>query len=171
MSLQVKVNTRHLVYAGISAGLFVLFLGLRIPIWFLFLVLAIYYGYKAVTKERVLVSGVAPTSLSYGQLGTYAVHGDPSDQSYGIYIQLNGKPVFVDVREDDHLQERKKRALMLHENVSALDESLKRFVATNPEFQRRELKSIGLHSEDLERGEVFWGPDGYSLLKGFQFVS
>src|SRR5689334_5708660 len=104
MPLQVKASARYLIYAGVNAGLFAVFLGLRIPIWFLFLVLAIYYGYKAAKKERVFVSAVAPISPAYGQLGRYAVDGDPRDQSYGLYIELNGKPVFVDIREDRQLE-------------------------------------------------------------------
>jgi hypothetical protein len=83
----------------------------------------------------------------------------------------NGKAVFIDVREDRYLEERKKRALLLHESRSVLEDGLKRFLASNPEFQSRQLKTIGLHSDELERAEVFWDPDGYSLLRGFQFVS
>lgn len=161
-------SARYLIYAGVNAGLFAVFLGLRIPVWFLFLALAIYYGYKAVKKEHVFVSGVAPASPPYGQFGRYAVDGD---QCYGMYIKLSGKPVFIDIREDSQLEERKRRALTLYENAVALDESLKQFVLANSEFRPRQLTTIGLHSEDLEQGEVFWEPDGYTLLKGFKFVS
>jgi len=83
---------------------------------------------------------------------------------------LDGRPVFLDIREDDHLEQRKRRALELHQNQLRLEESLRRFVVANPKFQHSTVASIGLHADDLLQGEVFWDPDGYTLLKGFEFV-
>jgi len=165
-----KVETRNLIYAALCAVLFLLFLQLGIAIWFLFLVLAIYYGYGGLKREGPVVRAVSPDSpVTFGQFGSYAVDGDDNDLSYGMYIQIGGRAIFIDIREDRLLEGRKRQALLLHENRNILEKSLKTFIESNPEFQGRDLKSIGLHAEDLERGEVFWEPDGYSLLRGLQF--
>ena len=142
-----------------------------IAVWFLFLCLATYYGYRGFKKERPIVRPANPVPPVYGQLGTYDVDGDPNDPNYGMYIQLNGTAVFVDIRKDRHLEERKRRAFELLENRAALENNLNQFIASNPEFRNREVKSIGLHSDELDRAEVLWDPDGYTLLKGLQFVS
>lgn len=108
--------------------------------------------------------------MNFGVLGSYAVDGDPSDLSYGLYIQLNDRPVFIDIREDSQLAERRRRAIELHENQKALEESLRRFTAENPKFQHSAVASIGLHASDLQQAEVFWDPDGYTLIRGLDFV-
>jgi hypothetical protein len=164
-------RSKNLIYAAICAALFGLFLSLATPIWILFLFLAAYYGYKAFAKPRVLNRPVPEVSqVPYGELGTYDIHGNPDDKGYGFYIRLNGEPVFVDLRQDTHLEERTSRALWLHGNSAALEANLNRFVSAHPEFEHRDLKCIGLHSDDLERAEVFWEPEGHTLLRGREFI-
>jgi hypothetical protein len=106
-----------------------------------------------------------------GKLDTYAIHGDPDDLGYGLYLLLNGDPVFIDIRQDQHLEERKKRALELHANANALEDGLRVFITAHPVFRDRKVDSIGLHSDDLDCAEVFWDPEGHTLLKGFHFVN
>jgi hypothetical protein len=146
------------------------FLKLAIPIWLLFIILAIYYATKAARKHAPPQVRPLGASVNYAVFGAYAVDGDPSDLSYGMYIQLDGRPVFLDIREDQYLEQRKIRAIALNQNKDRLEESLHRFVAANPGFQNSLIASIGLHADDLEQGEVFWNPDGYTLLKGYDFV-
>lgn len=115
------------------------------------------------------MTGVRETEIKYGILGHYAVDGDPNDIAYGLYISLNKNPVLLDIREDSLLEQRKVRALDLCANGSALETALNEFLAANPEFRGRKLASIGLHSDDMKRAEVFWDPEGYTLLIGFEF--
>jgi hypothetical protein len=162
---------KKVVYALLCSLLFVIFLIAGLPVWFLFLILTIYNAYAAMKPNpQHMPPQVTMQQVSYGKFGTYEVHGDPEDLSYGTYIELHGKPVFIAIREDHHLEARKQRATMLYENRSILENNLQQFVASNPEFQQRELKDIGLHSDDLEQGEVFWEPEGYTLLRGLRFV-
>lgn len=86
-------------------------------------------------------------------------------------MQLLGWTVFIGVKEDKFMEERKSYALYLWENRHALEESLTQFVVNNPKFRNRTVGIIGLHSKSLDQGEVFWDPDGYTLLKGLVFVS
>lgn len=46
----------------------------------------------------------------------------------------------------------------------------KLFVLSNSESQNRVLKTSGLHSNNLDEGDVFWEPGGDSLLAGLEFV-
>lgn len=104
----------------------------------------------------------------YGQLGQYDLDGD---RLYGLFIRLSSRPVFVDIREDQWLEQRKEKATFLHQNTIELERSLESFLSSHPEFRARTMNSIGLHSKDLDRGEVFWDPTGTCLLKGLQFVT
>ena len=113
------------------------------------------------------------TVASYvpGVLGNYAPDpADPSDECYGLYLVLSGRPVFVDIREDKYLEERKRKALELFTNSKDLEISLVQFVRENPEFVPRSVTYIGLLSKNLDQGEVFWDPTGYTLLQGLTFV-
>ena len=100
-----------------------------------------------------------------GVLGNYIVD---SDDSYGLFLSINGSPVFVDIREDELLEERKKFAEYLYANTDILEKNLNSFLAKNPDYSTKELTYIGLHSEELDQAEVFWEPDGYSKLKGLE---
>jgi hypothetical protein len=105
-------------------------------------------------------------SVPLGILDRYVVD---STESLGLYIQLNEHRVFVDLREDKLIELRKARALQLYENQQILGKSLNAFIAANPDFRDRQVAYIGLHSKNMEQGEVFWDPTGYTLLKGFEF--
>lgn len=100
-------------------------------------------------------------------LGNYQVDGD---DSYGLFMEVDGNIVFLDIREDKHLDKRKKQALWLFENSKTLDESYREYLSRNPEYKDKWLSYIGLHSDILERGEVFWEPAGYSVLKGLDIL-
>ena len=101
-----------------------------------------------------------------GVLGEYIVD---STKCFGLFIQLGSCNAFVDIKEDKLLEQRKAKALELHENQQLLSEKLIAFLASNPEFSSRRIAYICLHSKNLEQGEVFWDPNGYTLLKGFEF--
>jgi hypothetical protein len=111
---------------------------------------------------------VSNTDHPYGQLGTYDVDGD---KLYGLFIELKGRPVFVDIREDSLLDERKQRAAFLHDNTAALERSLDDFQRQHSDFRTRVVGIIGLHSKDIDRGEVFWDPEGTCLLQGLRFIA
>ncbi|MEP7298412.1 MAG: hypothetical protein ABI702_19690 [Burkholderiales bacterium] len=101
-----------------------------------------------------------------GILDKYVVD---STECFGLFIQLNSYRAFVDIRDDKFIEQRKARALQLYENQELLSKNLRAFLESNAEFRSRRVEYIGLHSKDLEQGEVFWEPNGYKLLKGFEF--
>ena len=101
-----------------------------------------------------------------GVLGRYVLDDTPS---YGLFINLLGDPVFVAVKEDRLVNEREDFARFLADNTDKLESSLNAFLASNPNFADRQLSEIGLHSKVLDQGEVFWEPDGYTLLNGLEF--
>jgi len=68
------------------------------------------------------------------------------------------------------IDKRIEQAKKLHESTQALDASLDAFLVRNPEFVRRSLASIGLHATNVEQGEVFWDPEGHTLLIGTDFL-
>lgn len=108
-------------------------------------------------------------NIEIGKLGKYAVDGDSRDLSYGLFMLLQGHRVFVDIKEDGLIEERKQRAIQLCEGREKLEASLVRFIERNAEYRNRKLASLGLHSNDLQQAEVFWDPEGYTLLRGFEF--
>ncbi len=159
---------RNLIYALINFILFGIFLRLGIPIWFLFALLTIYYGYRAYKGDTRKAREMNP--VVYGILGSYAVDGDAEDLSYGLYIKLGDQDVFVDIREDKLLEQRKLRASALFRATSKLEENLRIYIERNNKFEMKRVASIGVHSDDIEQNEVFWDPNGHSLLVGFEFV-
>ncbi len=110
---------------------------------------------------------VLTASDELGVLGSYIVD---STESYGLFMTINGKAVFVDIREDSLIKEREKQALSLFQNVEKIEKSFNDFLSSNSAYQSKELVYIGLHSSKLDEGEVFWEPDGYTKLKDMQFV-
>lgn len=106
-------------------------------------------------------------AMVYGVLGDYVVDETPS---YGLFIQLCGRAVFVDIKQDQLLDLRKAHAEFLHQHSSELGDRLRQFVEINPRFATRSIQYIGLHSANVDQGEVFWSPDGYTLLQDLKFV-
>ena len=110
------------------------------------------------------------TEPPLGVLGRYAPDSaDPSDLSYGLYIRIGTQLAFVDIREDKFLEQRKLKAVALFDQSKELETSLETFLRSNPEFVPRSLAYIGLHATNLEQGEVFWDPAGYTILRGTTF--
>jgi hypothetical protein len=105
-------------------------------------------------------------SFELGVLGHYTVD---QTKTYGLFLPLKGRNVLIDIREDKLIDERKEFAQYLFDNRDKLEKSLDEFIESNPEFLARQIDSIGLHSEALDQGEVFWDPDGYTGLRGLVF--
>ena len=111
------------------------------------------------------------TSKELAPLGVLGVYEDEiDDECYGLYVELGGRRVLIDIREDKLKDQREARALYLASHTAPLEASLAAFLARHPDYDARQLASIGLHSRDIEQGEVFWEPTGYTLLKGLEFV-
>ncbi|HEX5788576.1 MAG TPA: hypothetical protein VFY03_10370, partial [Woeseiaceae bacterium] len=86
-------------------------------------------------------------AVKLGVLGVYAPDpADSSDECYGLYLLIGGQAVFVDIREDKHLEQRKLKALDLFAHSKELEASLEQFVRDNPTFASRSVDYIGLHS-------------------------
>ena len=105
-----------------------------------------------------------------GVLGTYAPDpADPSDRCYGLYLRIGSQLAFVHIRDDTLLEQRKLKAISLFNHSEDLAISLAQFLNDNPDFGTRSLAYIGLHAKNLEQGEVFWNPNGYTILRGLTF--
>jgi len=115
-----------------------------------------------------MAHSVPRESAPIGVLGVY--EDDADDEVYGLYIELGGGRVLVDIREDKLKAQREERALYLAARTAQLEASLAAFVSAHSEFASRQLATIGLHSKSIEQGEVFWEPTGYTLLKDLEFV-
>lgn len=159
---------RPAVFAGISVFLY---LYLDAALWIAFLLLAVFYFAVDVYKIDRSDSSSTDLATEYashecGVLGRYVID---STESYGLFLTLAGNRVFVDIREDKDVDEREKFARFLSDHSGALQESLDRFLSANPDFASRRIVSIGLHSSNLDQGEVFWEPEGYTLLRELEF--
>ena len=106
-------------------------------------------------------------SYEIGVFGKFIVDGT---EDYGIFIILDRAKVFITIRDDKFFKERKTHAHYLFNNSSLIEESLKKYISMNPEFSNRKISYIGLHSKNLEQGEVFWKPEGYTILEGLKFI-
>jgi hypothetical protein len=114
---------------------------------------------------------IRSAAVTLGVLDVYAPdRADPSYECYGLYLSIGAQPVFVDIRQDMRLEQRKLKAMDLFVHSKELEASFERFIADNPAFSTRSVRYIGLHSKNLEQGEVFWDPTGYTLLKDLTFV-
>ena len=98
--------------------------------------------------------------------GHYEIDSTPS---YGLFVSLLGKPVFVDIREDKLIDKRKEFARFLANNADNLESNLNEFIQAHPDYSSKQIESIGLHAKTLDQGEVFWHPKGYTRLKGLEF--
>ena len=141
-------------------------------LWIAGLLLALFYFGVDVFNIDKSDSSVSTYAELYpahetGVLGRYEID---STQSYGLFVSLGGKPVFVDIREDKLIDKRKEFARYLSDNANELEKNLNEFIAEHPEYSSRQIASIGLHSKVLDQGEVFWEPKGYTGLKGMVFV-
>ena len=145
---------------------------LSLPVWILFSGMAIYFGVKlfgkpATSSGKEVASSVAAAP---GVLGRYEVDGSGEGMSYGLYVLVEERLVLVDLREDEHLAQRIAQAQRLAASSLALTESLARFRARNARYATRHIASIGLHSKNLMRGEVFWDPEGHTSLEDCLFT-
>lgn len=114
-------------------------------------------------KEESCYSNSGPI----GVLGTYIVD---DTESFGMFIELAGKTVFISLREDNLLEQRKKQANYLFNNVPQLEESLREYFLSNPKFVNRKISYIGLHDKHVELGAIFWEPEGHTTLNGTNFT-
>lgn len=138
-------------------------------LWVLFLALSVFYGFIDFVKvKKELGTTLDNYNGAKGILDYYDVDGE---KCYGLYFDLAGESVFIDIKQDKLIEERKARALYIFENSRELDESLAHFLDSNVQYRSKKINSIGLHSDEISRGEVFWEPDGYTLLLGSKFVT
>ena len=140
-------------------------------LWLAALLLALFYfGIDVFHIDKANPSPTAEAERypahNPGVFGHYEIDSTPS---YGLFLSLAGKPVFIDIREDKLLEKRKEFARFLSENVARLESNLNEFIQTHPDYSSKQIASIGLHAEVLDQGEVFWFPNGYTRLKGLMF--
>lgn len=123
--------------------------------------------------KPLMVAKEQPMSVEYpviGVLGRYRPDSD-DDLCYGMYIEIAGHAVFIDIKEDNLLSQRIAFAEELAQHGPELQRSLAAFKLSHVEFANHSVDIIGLHNKDTRRGEVFWEPAGYTLLREFDFVN
>ena len=118
---------------------------------------------KSALRNRSIESPIA-----YGRVGEYVVDSTPS---FGLFIELQKQPVFVNIKKDRFVEGRKAQAEYLFQHQSELNDNLYRFLSENLDYRSKRLAYIGLHSEVLEQGELFWDPAGYTILRGLNFLA
>jgi len=141
-------------------------------LWAPLLLLALFFYavdiYSIDKRKGALHAPIFEQPIAYGRVGEYVVDSTPS---FGMFIELQKEPVFIDIREDRFVEERKARAEYLFQHQSELNDNLARFLSEYPDYRSRTLTYIGLHSRNLEQGELFWSPAGYTLLRGLNFLA
>lgn len=163
---------RKLIRPGVIVLIsLVLFVFTDTLLWIAGLLLALFYVGVDVYNIDKSDTSVADEGAEYpehetGVLGQYEID---STSSYGLFLSLCGNPVFVDIREDKFIDQRKEFARFLVKNAENLEQSLQGFIQTHPDYSSRRVDSIGLHAKVLDQGEVFWHPKGYTRLKGLEF--
>lgn len=159
---------KNLLIAVAAALLCMFFFQQETAVWVLFFGISLYHFYLLIGRKYRSTKALANMeSIRYGELGEYVVDGD---ESYGLYLRLCGWDVSVDIRKDELLEARKDRACALFANSALLERSAQEFIEATPRFKDSRIASIGLHAPDIEQCEVFWEPDGYTLLRGYTFV-
>lgn len=101
-----------------------------------------------------------------GVLGEYILD---MTKLYGMFIKLSDISTFMDIKKDKYFEKRKEYARFLFEHKVELEISLNKFLDRNPEFKSKKITGIGLFSKDLNQGEVFWDPGGYTIFRGLEF--
>lgn len=105
-------------------------------------------------------------SVKFGILDEYVVD---DEKVYGLYVALHGASVFVDIRRDSLVIEREKLALELFEKQSILENEVTKFLLKHDKFKNDRINSFGIHSDDLNRVEVFWDSGEYTILRNMVF--
>jgi len=130
-----------------------------------FIFIVNFFPPKTNNPNRNSEAQVKPVQI--GVLGHYDVEGD---LCYGLFMLLEGKNTFVDIKEDHLVIQREALARSLIENCHILEKSLAEFRSRNPSFKDNSISSLGTFSKDLNRIEVFWDSGAYTVTKGFEFV-
>jgi hypothetical protein len=154
-----------------AAFLFLL-LWTKTLLWIAFLLLSIFFFavdiYSVDKRKQEDTTVVRNYSGVYGVLGDYVVD---ATESFGLFIEILNAPVFIDIRRDEFQKQREQQAKWLMERQKELEVSLVNFINANPRFREKKMSCIGLHSKNLDQGEVFWEPSGQSLLRGISFLA
>jgi hypothetical protein len=144
------------------------FLGLDNQLWVGLLILA---AFLAFTDSQNTVVSIADNQPGEGcplnHFGDYIIDGD---KSYGAFIDLCGSTVFVEVKSDALKAERLVQAKEIVRRKGLIDQSFKKFISEHPEYAERKVAYICSHSKHISQFEVFWEPEGYTLLRDFEFV-
>ena len=165
----IKRYTRPVIFSFLSVSTAVLTESI---FWLPLALLAIFYfsiDVFRVDKNRSMHSTIPENidSLNIGILGHYVID---STELYGLFIRLEGKAIFIDIREDNLTKERESYAVFLFINSAVLENNLSNFLTANHEYMSRQISFIGLHSQEREVGEVFWEPTGYTKLRNLKFT-
>jgi hypothetical protein len=152
-------------------SIFLLLAWKKITLWVGFLILSIFYFAVDVYSADKRKAQNESTAEEYsGPLGILGHHVIDATESYGLFIKLLNSPVFVDIRRDEFLEQREQRASYLFKHQKELENNLTDFMTYNPEFKGKKISYIGLHSDIIDQGEVFWSPEGYTLISGISFL-
>lgn len=142
-------------------------------IWCLFVLLFIFYASVDFFHVDKAPMNNFDISVEYekhqdGIIGRY--HWDETDW-YGLFITLNNKKIFIDIKEDEFIDDRLEYAKLLLANKSTLEKSLLKFYSHNLKFKNKNIDGIGLYSKKMKQGEVSWDFEGYTLLKEYDFLN
>lgn len=160
---------RLLTFLAAAAGLF--FSGQGKLLWVLFLTLFAFYLFVDVfnaDRARVESSADQP-GVPDAQTGVIGRYRHDGEEVFGAFVILNGWRVLIDIKDDKLVEDRIAHARLLISELRNLEAGLRDFFQRNPEFSGKRVACIGLHSKRLTQAEVFWEPEGYSVLEGEDF--
>jgi len=141
--------------------------------WVPFILLAVFIFVREffLIKRRVndssSASKVHVEAPPVGVLGHYKVD---NEIAYGLFMLLEDKNIFIDIREDPLIIQREEVARSLFENSNILEQNLAEFRSRNNLFKTDSIESFGVHSIDLNIVEVFWSSERYTTMKDFKFI-
>lgn len=158
---------KNFILAVINIAAAVFFLYYKLPVWIAFSIFSFYYSTQ-LFKRKFPKAGRQLKNITYGILDNYDVDGDVC---YGLFIRISDADVFVDIKKDGLLEERKTHAIYLYKNQNNLEISYRSFLEKNKKYIGRKINSIGLHSKNIKQGEVFWDSEGYTLLQDLIFTA
>ena len=141
-------------------------------LWVPSLILAIFFAATDILRvdQRTSVALDMKKERGTHELGVLGEYVVDSTSSYGLFLMLLNAPVFVDIRRDEQLEDRKMQALFLFKHSDSLETNLRVFLDRNPEYISKQMTYIGLHTKEIDQAEIFWEPEGHTRLLGLKFV-
>lgn len=156
---------KYLIYLILSLFLLAICITLGSKLYALFIFSSVFFLFSwlsYVGQKNTEEIRFDASQCPVGKLGVYEL--DMGDECFGLYLELFDHKVFMDLKEDSLLEERKKISLSLCSQSAKLEHLITKNnqqLLVNKEYK---IHSLALHSENLNQLEIFWGGGEYTTL-------